>query len=99
MQQVTLSDQDQTITLSGVVDHSNVMAILQQGCQFIKQHQNVRVDLAKVQRFGTVDLALLVQWWRYAQQHQYSLSFDLVSDDMLKMAEIHGIKKVLFDKD
>lgn len=66
---------DKTLHLSGVIDHTSVVELLQQGQQFITSTQQsaLNLDWSEVSYANSAALALLLQWTRQAQAVNKSL--------------------------
>lgn len=86
----------QLFSLSGELRFDNVVALKQQGEQLLANAgQDCEVDLAGVTRAGSAAVSLLLSWLRYASAANISLVFSHLPADLLGVAQVSGIDKIL----
>jgi phospholipid transport system transporter-binding protein len=95
--QIVANDQ-RHFCVRGVLNLSTVSALRDVGCNIISQHaaEEIIFDLKEVIRSDSVGLSLLTAWFRYANQKGKSLRFLNVPTQMMDVARLSNLDKVLF---
>ncbi|MFO1369740.1 MAG: STAS domain-containing protein [Marinagarivorans sp.] len=85
---------DNTLHLSGIIDHASVVKLLQQGQQFITSTQQsaLNLDWSEVSYANSAALALLLQWTRQAQAANKSLISLSVPEFLVQLARLSQLE-------
>lgn len=94
MSGVQLQCAHDTLALSGVIDHTSVVTLLQQGQQFIASAQpgKLTVDWAQVTYANSAALAMVLQWTRQARAAGKSLSSQSAPDFLVQLARVSQLE-------
>ncbi|OOZ40916.1 hypothetical protein BOW53_05890 [Solemya pervernicosa gill symbiont] len=55
----------------------------------------VTVDLREVEKADSAGLALLIDWMRQAKQHEHEIEYVNIPQQMMAIARVSGLDKVL----
>lgn len=85
---------DNTLHLSGIIDHTSVVELLRQGQQFITSTQQsaLSLDWSEVSYANSAALALLLQWTRQAQAANKSLISLSVPEFLVQLARLSQLE-------
>lgn len=85
---------DNTLLLSGVIDHASVVTLLLQGQHFIAnaQPRELCVDWAQVTYANSAALAMLLQWTRQAQAADKLLSSRSAPAFLVQLARVSQLE-------
>ncbi|HMU67877.1 MAG TPA: STAS domain-containing protein [Cellvibrionaceae bacterium] len=85
---------DNTLSLSGLIDHTSVVSLLQQGQQFVSSAdpQELIVDWAQVAYANSAALAMVLQWTRQAQAAGKSLRSQNVPEFLVQLARVSQLE-------
>jgi phospholipid transport system transporter-binding protein len=95
MKNAHLELKDHSLFLSGKLDFYNVVSICQEGLQFIKLLNNVRVDFKDLTRSDSSGLSLLVAWTRAARKENKEIIFINLPIFLKNISKVCGLKGVL----
>lgn len=94
MSDITLTYDAGRAQLKGELTFNSVPSVLD--CEHLfKDVETLEVDLGGVSRSDSAGLALLVAWVRFAKQHQKTIRFSNVPDQLRAMAGVSGLTEVL----
>lgn len=92
----SLQETDQGFAIIGNVQFENAVALQEQGDAMIKvASQAVTIDLANMTASGTVAVAVLLGWFRVAQQHEVELNYINITQESFEMARVCGVELLL----
>lgn len=87
---------DNYFCVEGVLNFHTVAALRDCGNDIIaQQSQDITFDLKLVTRSDSAGLALLAAWVRYANQQSKSLRFMNIPNQMLDVAKLSNLDRVL----
>lgn len=90
------SESKQAFSLFGELEFANVVALKRQGEQLLDDaDERCEVSLAGVTRAGSAAVSLLLSWMRYASRSNINLVFSHLPDDLIGVAQVSGIDKIL----
>lgn len=96
MAELTLDENSGEVVLTGELIFSTVPDLLAQEARLMAaRSEELKVDLAGVERGDSAGLALLVAWLRAAKKHNKRLVFLNVPAQLQEMAKVSGLEKVL----
>jgi phospholipid transport system transporter-binding protein len=81
--------------LSGDLSFVTVPQLAAQGERLFQEGDSVVLDLADLGRSDSAGLALLVSWIRLARRHNKQLSFHAIPAQLLGLARVGGLEKIL----
>lgn len=83
----------------GELNFDNLSALCQQGealLRFCASDKKICVvDFSDMQEFNASALALMLAWFRFAKQHDVSLTFTRLSISLQRMLETFGLTQLL----
>jgi phospholipid transport system transporter-binding protein len=82
--------------VSGHLNFSTVVHIWNISLSLLVTKSFLRFDLSKVVSANSAGLALLLEWLRYAKERKKSISFENIPSQLLSIAVVAGIDKILF---
>lgn len=85
---------DNQLALSGELSMASVPELLRQ-LQWPKTSGELTLDLQEVKRADSAGVALLIEWQRYAKRQQQVLHFQHIPSQMLAIARLSGVDKLL----
>ncbi len=94
----TVEGQSGTLSLSGRITADNVVALRDQGEQWLARHGDggaVTVDLTGVESASSVLLSLLLCWHRAAASEGLQLHYAGVSGDLAELSRLNGVSRWL----
>jgi len=93
----TLITADSTLTVSGALDFDSVLALQQQGAQWIQKiaPAPITLNLAGVTYSSSAGLALLLDWLRAAHRSGKQISVANMPVDMLALVRVSGLEQSL----
>ncbi|MRI34118.1 hypothetical protein EOPP23_14070 [Endozoicomonas sp. OPT23] len=87
--------------LKGAVNFENAAQVEVEGKQLmasdLKQEETIRIDLSDLHKGDSATLSLCLSWIREAHQHNTSLCFSSVPDELASLAKVCGLESVLQD--
>ncbi len=87
---------DQTMTLSGVVDVDNAMALKSEGEELLRSLKgDIVIDLKGVEHSSSVGVSVLLCWLRAAKAAGNNLVFRAMPAKMFDVARVSGLDDVL----
>lgn len=82
--------------ISGLLEFATATQLARQGNELFKIEGDALVlDLGGVTRSDSAGLALLIEWRRVAEQRKQTLSFSNIPQQLLDIAEVSGIDKLI----
>ena len=81
--------------LCGELNFTTVPALLREGANLFDGQGPVTLDLKEISRSDSAGLALLVEWTRQARERGATLSFRNISPQMLAIAQVSGLDRIL----
>lgn len=96
----TLSTEQNTLKLSGILDYESVLAIDAQGRDWLRTSapQDCSVDLSMVTYSNSVGIALLLGWLRIAREHKKNLKIFPLPQNIKALAKVSGLDEILKDE-
>ncbi|HFD86303.1 MAG TPA: STAS domain-containing protein [Gammaproteobacteria bacterium] len=82
-------------SLAGDLSFETVPQLVDVGAQLFQAEDQVCIDLAQVGRSDSAGLALLVSWLRLARQQGKRLYFRQVPAQLLGLARVSGVERIL----
>ncbi|CBL44222.1 STAS domain protein [gamma proteobacterium HdN1] len=87
---------DSAWTLRGDIKYANAVEIREQGERLLESSaQSVGVDLSGMTSATSVAISVLLCWLRAAQKRGKSLSFNHLPQNLLDVARVSGLDKLL----
>jgi phospholipid transport system transporter-binding protein len=87
---------DGRMLLTGELSFTTVLTLLQQGLNYLKSHQQDCIfDLSAVSYSNSAGLALLMAWFRAAQQQQKRLTFVALPQQLMAMVKVTDLQEIL----
>lgn len=88
---------DQTLSVSGVVDVDNAMALRTKGEELLKslQGDDIVIDLKGVEQSSSVGVSVMLCWLRAARAADKNLVFRAMPAKMFDVARVSGLDDVL----
>jgi phospholipid transport system transporter-binding protein len=84
-----------SLFVSGKLNFGTVMEVWQQSLPLLSQCKELNFDFSGVSQTNTCALALLLEWLKYAKQHQKPLSFIQLPLKLKAIASIAGIDSLV----
>ncbi len=81
--------------LSGELSFANVMAVRDRAARLFAGHAELWVELRRVERADSAGVALLVQWAKDAAAQRRTIHFTDLPPQMLAIARVCGLDRVL----
>jgi phospholipid transport system transporter-binding protein len=93
----SVSINDDTLTLTGVLDHETVLKVDEPGQQWLLKlaPRECKLDLSAITYSNSAGIALLLGWLRIAQQQQKTLQFSQAPASMIALANVGGLEDLL----
>ena len=91
----TILDENNQLTVSGVLNLATVMTVWKQSLLLLVQYSHVNIDLSKVTASNSAGLALLVEWLRYGKQENKTITFSGMPPQLQSIAKVVGINFIL----
>jgi len=82
------------VRLAGPLTLHTVRALYDQGLRAQGQ-SHLEVDLSQVETVDSAAVSLMLVWLREAQQHEVSLQFNNVPENLLSLARLYGVADLL----
>lgn len=80
----------------GELNFDTVPGVFEQGVEVLRRAPAViEIDLGGVTRSDSAGLALLIEWMRVAHSHHKNISFGNIPAQMMAMAGISGLDRIL----
>jgi phospholipid transport system transporter-binding protein len=86
---------DGTFSLSGELSFASVPEVWKAAESLFEGASQFEIDLSEVTRSDSSGLALLVEWARYARREGKEIRFVRVPDQMIAIARVSGLDRVL----
>jgi phospholipid transport system transporter-binding protein len=95
--QIIANDQNH-FCVHGVLNLNTVRALRDVGYEIISRQppEEIIFDLQAISRSDSAGLALLTAWFRYANQQEKTIRFINIPDQMLDVAKLSNLDRVLF---
>lgn len=82
------------LTLSGSLTMATVPALLPEGVAHLEKG-DMLVDLSGVELVDSAAVGLLLGWLRAAQRHQRQLRLTGAPEDLVSLAQLYGVDRLL----
>ena len=86
---------DGQFLITGDLDFHTVPNILDASKSLFAGGQSITVDLSGVESSNSAGLALLIEWMRYAESKNCSITFQNLPDQMKQVAQLCGVDEKL----
>lgn len=86
---------DNQFSVSGELDFSNVMALYEKTLPQIEKCSALNFDFSEVKSSDSSGLALIIEWLRFAKQHQKSIQFTHISNEIMSIAKAAGLDSLI----
>ena len=83
--------QDKQLLVSGDLAFSNVMSLYEKSLPYLLQCHELEFDFSGVKSSQSCGLALMLEWIKFANQHQKKIRFKSLSADLQSIAKIAAI--------
>lgn len=83
------------LAVIGEMDFSNITALYKKGVLELDQRSEIIFDFSQVTSTNSAGLALLVEWVKFAHQRKKSIQFKNLSLDLIAIAKIAGVDRLL----
>ena len=88
----TLRVTPEGVKIEGELLVQEIPVLINQGYALIDQAtKEITFDLAQVTRADSTSLALLIDWLRYAKEHQKVLRFQHLPDKLMQMMKLSNL--------
>lgn len=88
--------QNNVFTLTGELDYSNVMSVYQKSLPHLNNNATTYTfDFSQVKDSNSAGLALIIEWIKAARRQQKKIQFKSLSPELLSIAKVSGLDKVL----
>lgn len=94
---VSLTENGNTLALSGVLDVKTATAILKKSQQFIKTKQEAAIDFSKVAYADSAALALILHWRRQVKQQNTKITLKNIPEQIRRIAKLSELDQIIFD--
>ncbi len=91
----TLSQQDDTLFLSGALNFGTVMRVLPQGIAIFATVKQATISLRNVVYTDSAGIALLIEWKRFCVAQSCELRFTDLPDQFQTYLQLTGMTKVI----
>lgn len=81
--------------INGFLTREYINQIISSGENFILQSELPTIDLKEVTACDSAGVAVLVYWWRVANNHNKKLIFNNLSRDMLAIIRVSNVDSIL----
>ncbi len=85
--------------VEGELTFSTVSSLLKQSKSFWKEIEKIDVDFSNVTKADSAALALLLEWKRFANKHDKSISFSSLPRQLLNLIKISHLGEMLAIKE
>jgi phospholipid transport system transporter-binding protein len=89
-----VEDQD-CLVVSGSLNFATVVPLWNASLSLLIKKSFLRFDLSKIVSSNSAGLALLLEWLRYAKEKRKSITFENMPSQLLSIAVVAGIDKIL----
>lgn len=86
---------DNQFSVSGELGFSNVMSLYEQSLPQLERCAELNFDFSQVKSSDSSGLALIIEWMRFAKQHQRPIHFTHVSNEIMSIAKAAGLDKFM----
>jgi len=88
-------EQEGCLKVSGNLNFFTVMDLWYSSLPLLRNKNSLQFDFSEVISANSAGLALLLQWQRYAKQHQQTISFNNMPEQLVSIVSVAGIKEML----
>ena len=85
--QADITLQDNAFFITGNVNFSNVMSVYKKSLSQLCKCPELTFDFSQLKAADSSGLALIVEWIKFAKQHNQSICFKNLSTDLLSIAK------------
>lgn len=88
---------DNTFYLSGDLAFNNVMQIYASSLPQLERSTKLDFNFSELTSSDSSGLALIIEWIKYAREHNKAISLKHVSEDLLSIAKAANLDNVLME--
>lgn len=88
---------DRQVKVHGEMTFTTISPLLAQSQQLFNNYKHLAFDLSNVTQTDSAGLALLIEWLRIAQQKQLSVNFINMPAQLMNIAKVCNLDKILFN--
>ena len=81
--------------VSGDLNFSNVMSVYENSLNQLHHCRELRFDFSQLRSSDSSGLALIMEWIKFARQHQKAVHFSHLSQDLMSLAKVSGLDKII----
>jgi phospholipid transport system transporter-binding protein len=89
-----IKDQD-CLVVSGHLNFATIVPLWNRSLSLLAEKSSLRFDLSKIVSANSAGLALLLEWLRYAKEKRKPITFENMPSQLLSIAVVAGIDKIL----
>ncbi len=91
----TLTLENNRLLVAGDFNFFSVAALWEQSLPLLIQCAELHFDFSAVQASNSAGLALLVEWLKWAKQHNKPISFKNIPPQLMSIAGVCGLDSIL----
>jgi phospholipid transport system transporter-binding protein len=95
MNQATIAYQPDSIRVSGILDFAGAAALWKDSLTKLGGYPALQFDLSGVTASNSGGVALLLQWLKYAKQHQKVIDFQHIPASLASILAVSGVASLL----
>ncbi len=92
---IMIRDEEGCLKISGDLNFQTVNHLWDASLPFLAKYRELHFDFHGVNSVNSAGLALLLEWIKYAKNHQKSLRFSHLPQKLRLIAEAAGLEKIL----
>lgn len=83
------------LVVSGQLNFATAKKLWNASLPLLAMHNELHFDLAKVLSSNSAGVALLIEWIKYAKQHQKMITFERIPAQLQSIAAVSGVTAIL----
>lgn len=91
----TIIEEGDCLVVSGNLNFATIMPLWNASLLLLIKKSSLRFDLSKIVSSNSAGLALLLEWLRYAKEKKKSITFLNIPSQLLSIANVAGVGKIL----
>jgi phospholipid transport system transporter-binding protein len=83
------------LIVSGQLNFATIKKLWKASLPLLASQTELHFDLSKVLSSNSAGIALLIEWMKYAKQHQKTITFERIPAQLQSIAAVSGVTSIL----
>lgn len=87
--------ENDTLYVKGKLNFKNVMFLYEKSLPMFRSHKIININFSQLESGSSAGVALMIEWLKFVNSHQLTIHFKSISEDLLAIAKVAGLREIL----